>query len=136
MAELAGGDHRVTIAGVVYKAQRATLNPKVSEGMTTNGESQVAGTTFAERIPCVAEARLTIVKASWDPAQNPFAGPYSVRVGGYVAIRVYPYKGDLTRYHDFPNVLIAEGTHEIDAERMQPFTLVGNTSGLFSLITT
>ncbi len=134
MAPLAGFVFKVRINGAVFSCTRYRVVDSAtgqditnSEGTTGSGAAAVAGRQTV--VAGNSAARVEISNASFDPSEDPFAAPRSLKRGTYAHVAIYPAGIAAGNPWDFPNLYLESVTHEGDAKALQPVSFSGITDG-------
>src|SRR5207248_2431645 len=134
MGEVAGSRLKVRYNGQVLKARRVSWQDRVDLGNVTSSESvaDADGIVRKDKIPQTGDMTVRIENASYDPTENMFVAPRSIRSGVPAILYVYPdgLDGDRIVVNDFVPTQVGG---DIDVNALQPCTIDGESSGLYFL---
>lgn len=139
MAPIAGFNVQADVNGVPYTFSEFYFDDKSPILAITNSEGDAGdGTTghvgFETSVSAPAKARIKVVKATFDPLDDPFALPLGLGSGISVAIRMYPSGRASGLFHNFPSVRLETVSHEAKSAGLQPVNFEGDTDGTYALM--
>lgn len=124
-------------AATLYSIQKYKVNEKSKTGEVTSTNSSLnvfSGTSagvHGEDIPCVTQADIEIVEATYNSVANLFSTPVVLASGTFVQIEIFPNTLTSTPWN-FTVALITECDHDGDATALQPITLRLKSQGAYS----
>jgi len=105
--------------GIIYKAQRTRVHIHGDTGDVTSGEDLTK-----KRIGTVPDFEVTITKASYDPANNPFTGMMNFRLFMYiVTTSIFPGGVGTGHSFSFYNAILDDFELDQDANMLEPLSL-------------
>ena len=124
-----GADFRVSINGVFYAVARIGVSARVGDLITSNTEgtpgnpAAVAFLGCTTRIADLPDGEFTLQSATWDDADNPWAAPISLALGGYYALVGYPAGIAAGVGYTWGNCLLVDFDHSANVPGPQPMNL-------------
>ncbi len=128
----AGWEYSVYIDGVAFGARKFSHKPAVAELDVTDSESPVsidADLMYSEALYGVGKVTWSIEQVTFNPDDNPFATPRSLRIGSYHDFEIEPRTGG--DRHTFRGLILGN-THEGEVTALQPITIEGVSDGIFT----
>lgn len=127
---------RVRVNSTAYGCSDLGVDASVDPGDCSNTEGytgqvgMTAHTGFSSVIGGLRSARVNFRNATFADDENPFAAPYAMQPGEYVALRVYLFSLTSVSWY-FPSFFIAGTSWNGQVRGLQPVSINGQNDGLF-----
>jgi hypothetical protein len=136
MAYVSGNVGRLTLNGRFYGFVIADVEATIDNLRITNSEgiTNALGQGIGSHASTGGNKVLTmtIVSASFDPANNPFGLPLSLFEGVFVAAQLFPAGlGGVSWYS--PSFHITRLSQRVDVNNLAPITIGGESSGAYAI---
>lgn len=125
MAPLAGFAARIQLngannfSGASWSIQQRAQGVDVSNIEGVPGNPTATGTPAkSSKIASVIDVTVRVTNASFNTSENYWLAPFSLAVGIYVAVRIFPLKGDKSWY--FPSALVTGCNYSGQVRGAQP----------------
>ena len=137
MAQRRGADFQITINGVAYSVGTIGVNAHTADIITSNTEG-IPGNPLrtdrvpfsTSRIPDLNDGELQFGATTFDDADNPFAGPISLVLGGYYNIGVFPMGVAAGVSYGWFNCMCTAFSHSGRVPGPQPFSVTFKPDGV------